>query len=107
MKNVPNREAKYVSSMVDYYDLILGLHADEATRPVAESARIRPAIIVPCCNFWSKEKLGRDELVEAIEKYYREHQVSYEHVTFPFKGPKNIGIISCPTTQSKERFKTL
>lgn len=107
MKGVPNREAEYVSSMADYYDLIIGLHADEATRPVAESALIRPALLIPCCNFWSKEKLGRDELVEAIEEFYREHQVSYERVTMPFKGPKNIGIISTPTKASKEAFSKL
>ncbi|VGO17445.1 hypothetical protein PDESU_06041 [Pontiella desulfatans] len=105
MKGVPNREAEYVSAMADYYDLVIGLHADEATRPVAESALIRPALILPCCNFWSDEKLGRNELVEAIEAFYRKHQVSYERVTFGFKGPKNIGIVSCPTNESAERFK--
>lgn len=105
MKGVPNREAEYLSSMADYYDLIIGLHCDEATRPVAESALIRPALVIPCCNFWSDEKLGRDELVEAIEDYYVRHQVSFERITFNFKGPKNIGILSCPTKQSEERFK--
>lgn len=107
LKGVPNREAEYVSSMADYYDLIIGLHADQATRPVAESALIRPALLVPCCNFWSKEKLGRNELVEAIEDFYREHRVDFERVTLPFKGPKNIALVSTPTKQSAERFKTL
>lgn len=107
MKGVPNREAEYLSSMADYYDLVIGLHADEATRPVAESALIRPALLVPCCNFWSDEKLGRDELVEAIEEFYRRHQVSYERVTFKFKGPKNIGIVSTPTEASKSAFAAL
>jgi hypothetical protein len=49
-----------------------------------------------CCNFWSEEKLGRDELVEAIAHYYREHGVSFERVVFPFKGPKNVGLVSNP-----------
>ncbi|MDF7825168.1 hypothetical protein P4B35_14185 [Pontiellaceae bacterium B12227] len=104
MKGVPNCAAEYLSSMADYYDLIIGLHADQATRPVAESALIRPALIIPCCNFWSDEKLGRDEFVEAIEAYYREHEVSYERVHFAFKGPKNIGIVSTPTEASKKIF---
>lgn len=107
MKGVPARETEYVSSMADYYDLIIGLHADEATRPVAESALIRPVLLVPCCNFWSKEKLGRDELVEALEEFYREYQVSYERITLPFKGPKNIGFVSAPTPASKAAFASL
>ena len=53
-------------------------------------------ILVPCCNFWSEEKLGQYELLEAIESYYRENRVQFERVTFPFKGPKNIGLVSAP-----------
>ena len=66
--------------MVPYYDLIVGLHPDEATRAVAEAALIRPAVLIPCCNFWSAQKLGRDELIESIERYYREHAVRFQRV---------------------------
>ena len=96
LKGVPNRPVEFDASMADYYDLIIGLHADEATRPVAQAALYRPVILVPCCNFWSEEKLGRDELLDAIEEYYRCHKVSFERVEFAFKGPKNIGIVSEP-----------
>ena len=100
LKGVPSREVELNPSEADYYDLIVGLHPDEATRAVAQAALIRPAILLPCCNFWSDEKLGRDELIEAIEDYYRVHLVGFERVIFPFKGPKNIGIISEPHDQS-------
>ncbi len=100
LQGVPSRSVDFKLSMADYYDLIISLHADEATRPVAQAALLRPVLLVPCCNFWSDEKLGRDELLEAIENYYRQHQVAFERVTFPFKGPKNIGIVSEPTKQS-------
>ena len=96
LRGVPGRTAELRPSKADYYDLIVGLHPDEATRAVAQAALVRPAILLPCCNFWSDEKLGRDELIEAIEGYYREHMVSFERVTFSFNGPKNIGIISKP-----------
>ena len=97
MKGVPNRDEEFDPSMADFYDLVIGLHADEATRAVAEAALIRPTILVPCCNFWSRaEKLGRDELVEAIEGYYQDNRVRYERVTLPFRGPKNIGIVTEP-----------
>lgn len=100
LKGVPNRPVEFDSSMTDYYDLIIGLHADEATRPVAEAALSRPVVLVPCCNFWSEEKLGRDELLDAIEAYYGRHRVPFERVEFPFKGPKNIGIVSEPPGKS-------
>jgi len=96
LKGVPSRAVELEPSAADYYDLIVGLHPDEATRAVAQAALIRPAILIPCCNFWSDEKLGRDELIEAIEKYYREHRVRFERVTFDFRAPKNIGIVSEP-----------
>lgn len=94
LKNVPNRAEEFSPPMAPYYDLIVGLHLDEATRAVAESGLIRPAILIPCCNFWSEEKLGRDELVEAIAEYYRANGVGFERIVFPFKGPKNIGLVS-------------
>jgi hypothetical protein len=96
LKGVPGKPAELDPSLAEYYDLIVGLHPDEATRAVAEAALVRPAILIPCCNFWSEEKLGRDELVEAIEDYFREHGVRFERVAFGFRGPKNIGIVSQP-----------
>ena len=67
LKGVKGRACEFDVSLASYYDLIIGLHPDEATRAVAEAARIRPAIVVPCCNFWSEERLGQEELLQAIE----------------------------------------
>ena len=96
LKGVPSRAVELDPVIAGYYDLIVGLHPDEATRPVAQAALIRHAILIPCCNFWSDEKLGRDELVEPIASYYRAHGVKFERVVFPFRGPKNIGLVSEP-----------
>jgi hypothetical protein len=96
LKGVPSQAVELDPVIAGYYDLIVGLHPDEATRPVAHAALIRPAILIPCCNFWSDERLGRDELVEAIASYYRAHGVKFKRVVFPFRGPKNIGLVSEP-----------
>ncbi|MBT7303189.1 MAG: hypothetical protein HN849_26905 [Victivallales bacterium] len=101
LKGVPNRQADFAPSMADYYDLVLGLHPDQATRAVAGAALLRPTVLIPCCNFWSDSKLGRDELLEAIETYYREHDIVFERVVFPFKGPKNIGIVTDPGNRNR------
>jgi len=97
LKGVPNRAEEFDPRMAEYYDLVIGLHPDEAMRQVAEAALVRPAIMIPCCNFWSEEKLGRDALVDAVADYYDQHGVCYERVTFRFRGPKNIGLVSIPS----------
>ncbi len=93
---VRNRGCEYRSDMAGFYDLIIGLHPDEAVREVVESARIRPVLVVPCCNFWDRsKKLGAKEMIEEISKWLDENEIRHEIVTFDFKGPKNIGIVTC------------
>lgn len=96
LKGVTNQALPFDGAMATYYDLIVGLHPDEATRAVAEAALIRPTILVPCCNFWSEEKLGQEELLQAIEHFYGAHGVQYERVKLPFNSPKNIALVSEP-----------
>ena len=97
LKGVPSRTEEYKSDMADYYDLVIGLHPDEAIREVAQSALVRPTLLVPCCNFWDRTtKLGREELLKAIEKYYDENGISYERIVLNFKGPHNIALVSEP-----------
>ena len=92
---VKNRECEYKSDMAGFYDLIIGLHPDEAIRDVVESAKTRPVLVVPCCNFWDRtKKLGTKEMVVEISKWLDENKIKYEIVTFNFKGPKNIGILT-------------
>lgn len=96
LKGITSRETEMDSSLAEFFDLIIGLHPDEATRSVAEAALKRPAVLVPCCNSWSEEKLEQQELLEAIEHFYSENQVNFERVVFRFNGPKNIGLVSEP-----------
>ena len=97
---VSNRQSEYSKDMADYYDLIIGLHPDEATREVVESAHKTPVLIIPCCNFWDRtRKLGTKELVSEICGYFDNARIKYEMIRFNFKGPKNIGIL---TMKNKE-----
>ena len=97
IKGVRSRQEPYRADMADFYDLVIGLHPDQAIREVAESARIRPVVLVPCCNFWSPdEKLGRDALLEVIKVDYQAHGVAFEQVRLNFRGPYNIGLVSRP-----------
>ena len=95
LAGVPNRPEEYQASMADYYDLVIGLHPDEALRPVAESAKVRPILVVPCCNFWDRnQKLGRDALLSEMEGYFRQNNIPFVQVVFNFKGPNNIGFVT-------------
>lgn len=95
LKGVPSRVCEYSSDMAGFYDLIIGLHPDEATRPVVESAFERPVLVVPCCNFWdTTRKLGAKELVTSICDYLEANEISYEKIELNIKKPKNIGILA-------------
>jgi hypothetical protein len=96
LRGVTHQASAFDPAFSTYYDLIVGLHPDGALREVAQAALSRPVVLVPCCNFWSPEKLGQIELLEAIEQFYKQHSVVYERVTFAFKGPKNVGLVSTP-----------
>jgi hypothetical protein len=96
LKGVQNQAAEFHPDLARYYDLIVGLHCDEALRQVAACALVRPVVLVPCCNFWSEEKLGQFELLAAIEETYHRQKIQFKRVTFAFKGPKNIGLVSEP-----------
>ena len=96
LRGVTHQASAFDPAFSTYYDLIVGLHPDGALREVAQAALSRPVVLVPCCNFWSPEKLGQTELLGAIEQFYQQHNVVYERVVFPFKGPKNVGLVSTP-----------
>src|SRR3989344_7074254 len=102
LKGVPSRAEEFKLDMADYYDLIIGLHPDEATRAVVESAKVTPTLIIPCCNFWDRTKtLGRDALIADIERYYDKNNIEYEKVVLDFKGPMNIGLSTKPMIKFK------
>jgi len=92
---VESHTEEFVPEDASYYDLIIGLHPDEATRQVVESALVTNTLVIPCCNFWDQSrKLGRDALIEEISKYYDKNKINYKKVVFDFEGPKNIGLVS-------------
>jgi len=96
LKGIRHRPEQFQAEMADYYDLLIGLHPDEALREVANAGLIRPVVLVPCCNFWDEQRRGKEELLAAIEDFYRQNSVSFERITLDFKGPKNVAIVSEP-----------
>src|SRR5947209_12084097 len=101
LRGVSLRAEEYKASMAAYYDVIVGLHPDEALREVVASAATCPVVVVPCCNFWDREaRLGRDELLAAITAHHSRSGGEVEAVTFAFRGPKIEGLVLLPPSHS-------
>jgi hypothetical protein len=97
LKGVPARLEYFEPSMADYYDLIVGLHPDEALRSVVESGERSTVLVVPCCNFWDKDlRLGQDELMAHVVAYHQARGGSAERAVLGFKGPKNHALVLRP-----------
>jgi hypothetical protein len=104
LTGVPARVEAFDASMADYYDLVVGLHPDEALRSVVESAAKSAVLVIPCCNFWSREtKLGRDQLIERIAEFHNSHGGKSERVVLDFRGPKNHALILLPPEARQAR----
>jgi hypothetical protein len=97
LKGVPARAEVFTPAMADYYDLVVGLHPDQALRSVVESAGKAAVLVVPCCNFWTRDRrLGRDELIGQISEFHRCIGGTSQRVTLAFSGPANRGLILSP-----------
>lgn len=97
LRGVGAQAAEFTRDDASYYDLIVGLHPDEATRAVAEAATVRPVVLVPCCNFWDRSRrLGQDALVAAIAGFYADNSIEHEVVELSLRGPKNLALVSTP-----------
>ncbi|MBO0810485.1 MAG: hypothetical protein J2P23_00400 [Microlunatus sp.] len=97
LRGVASRPVAYSAELADFYDLIIGLHPDQALRPVVESAQRVPVLVVPCCNFWSAEiRLGRAALLATITDHHRGLGGVVEPVSLEFAGPMNRGLVLLP-----------
>jgi hypothetical protein len=101
LRGVPGFDSTLDPAKSDYYDLIVGLHPDEATQAIVMSSLVTKTVIVPCCNFWDRtQRLGAEKLIEAIEAFYRKYGVEYERVKLAINTPKNIALITTPPLMS-------
>ena len=74
--------------------MIIGLHPDQALRPVVESSLYRPTIVVPCCNYWSAEKMGAKLMRQSIEEWYKAHNIRYVVEELKIDTPHRFALIT-------------
>ena len=98
LTGVVSRQEEFHADVADYYDVVVGLHPDQALRELVAAALRRPTLVIPCCNFWStEEKLGRTALVEAIAAHHAHAGGQVEEVELPFSGPYNRALVLEPS----------
>jgi hypothetical protein len=97
LKGVPVRPEEFSPDLASFYDLVIGLHPDQALPAVVAAATIRPTVIVPCCNFFDRtQRLGRADLLAAIERHLAEVQVKTVRHALAFDSPFNIALVTEP-----------
>ena len=89
---VQNRQCEYVSDMASYYDLVIGLHPDEAVREVVESAKSGRCWWCPAATFgtapasWAQRRWWRTSA-----SGWRKTASATKPSPFPLKGRKILG----------------
>ena len=88
--------SKFNSEMARDYDLIIGLHPDQATEEICYAAKFKPTIIVPCCKYWNGvENHGSPSLPDTIRKFFRQNRIEWWETLLKMNG-KNLIFITCP-----------
>lgn len=97
LAGVPSRAEEFDADLASFYDLVIGLHPDQALPAVVEAAAVRPTLVVPCCNFLDRtRKLGRDELLDAVAARLDAAGVRNERHRLAFDSPFNVAMTTIP-----------
>lgn len=73
------------------FDLLVGLHPDQATEPLCHAAISSPAVIIPCCKFWQGvESHGSPSMLETCRRFLRKNNVAFWETTINMNGCKNV-----------------
>lgn len=90
---IPRIRKSFTNKMVEDFDLIVGLHPDEATESICAAAKQKSIVVIPCCSYWDGiENHGSSNMVETIEKFFTKNGIKYFKTQLPFSG-KNVVLV--------------
>ena len=91
--------SKFNAGMAEEFDLIIGLHPDEATEEICQAAKIKPVILIPCCKYWNGiENHGSLSMAETIRTFFKKNKIDWWETQLRMNG-KNLVFV---TTIEKE-----
>lgn len=86
--------SKFNANMAEEYDLIIGLHPDEATEEICQAAKVKPVILVPCCKYWNGiENHGSPGLAETIRHFFKKNKIEWWETLLRMNG-KNLVFVT-------------
>ena len=86
--------SRFSSDMANSYDLIIGLHPDEATEAICCAAHSKPVVLVPCCRYWNGiESHGSPNLAETIRRFFRRNKIDWWETLLKMNG-KNLVFVT-------------
>ncbi len=75
---------------LDEFDLLVGMHPDQATEPLAKLAAQKPVAVVPCCNYWQGlENHGAESVADCVKRTWKQLGVRWRETLLPMNG-KNL-----------------
>lgn len=79
-----------VEADLSEFDLLVGLHPDEATEPLARLATQKPVVLVPCCNKgFGVMSHGSPNAADTVRRIWKSLGVPYRETLLPITG-KNV-----------------
>lgn len=84
------KRVEYTEDMSMDYDLVIGLHPDEATEAIARSAAYAKVVLVPCCRYWKgMESHYAEGMVACIIAVWKKMKIPWSYTTLKMSG-KNV-----------------
>lgn len=83
----------FTSDMGREFDLVVGMHPDEATGEILKSARDTQVILVPCCNhLYENNRCRRGSVNDGIRKFLTKNSIPFSEGTIRMNGANNFFI---------------
>jgi len=90
----PNRKGQAVRFYADIalaFDLVVGMHPDQATEEIVYATKHCPIIVVPCCNFWIGREMPPSRSIRGtIERYLHFKEIPFVKERLEITGPNIV-----------------
>lgn len=85
---------EFTPEMAGNFDLIIGLHPDEATEAICQAAKTKPVVLIPCCRYWRGiESHGSPSMAKTIRRFFRNNKIEWWETLLKMNG-KNLVFVT-------------
>jgi hypothetical protein len=92
--SIKNLKGKFTPQMAANFDLVVGLHPDQATHAICESAKAgHKVVLVPCCFYWQGIN-SHGDISHTIRKYLAKYKIPYFETQLKMNGKNLVFVIN-------------